>query len=76
MEKKETEKKTDLAVGDNVKCQKYAGLTHDFEGRIQKIYENSAMVQITQHHEEDRMTVGDFHNRAIVSLKKMKKISA
>ena len=62
-----------FAIGDTVKCQKFASLNHDFEGKIQKIYENSAMVEITNYHQEDTIAVGDFHNRAVVSLKKMKK---
>ena len=51
-------------------------MKYDFEGKIEKIYENSAVVEIVKHHDEDKEAVGDFHNRTVVSLKHMKKITA
>ena len=54
-------------------CDKFASLTHDFVGAIEKIYENSAVVEILEHHKDDTVVVSDFHNRAVVALDHMKK---
>lgn len=67
---------TKLKVGDKVTCDKFASLTHDFVGAIEKIYENSAVVEILEHHKDDTVVVGDFHNRAVVALDHMKKKTA
>lgn len=67
---------TNFQVGDHVTCDKFASMKYDFEGKIEKIYENSAVVEIVKHHDEDKEAVGDFHNRTVVSLKHMKKITA
>ena len=47
-----------LKVGDTVFCEKFGPMKHQFKGTISKIYENSALVQFT-----------DLHNQAIISLK-------
>ncbi|KRM96650.1 hypothetical protein FC19_GL000948 [Liquorilactobacillus aquaticus DSM 21051] len=62
-------------IGEKVKCKKFGALNHDFVGSIEKIYENSAMVSIIEHDDSDELAVSDFHKRAIVRLKSMKKIS-
>lgn len=66
----------EFQIGDKVKCKKFGALKHDFVGAIEKIYENSAMVAILENDTEDAIAVSDFHEKAIVSLKHMKKISA
>ena len=63
-------------VGDKVKCEKFGALKHDFIGSIEKIYENSAMVSILENNADDAIAVSDFHEKAIVSLKHMKKVTA
>ena len=67
---------TKFEIGDRVKCKKFASLTHDFIGTIEKIYENSAMVTIVEHDKADSVVVTDFHNRAVVRLSDMNKVAA
>ena len=67
---------TTLKIGDQVSCKKFGSLKHDFIGTVEKIYDNSAMVSIDKYDESDNITVTDFHNRAIVRLSSMKKVSA
>ena len=67
---------TNFQIGDRVACDKFASMSHDFVGSIEKIYENSAVVEIIEHHKDDNVAVTDFHNRTVVSLKHMKKITA
>ena len=38
---------TNFQIGDRVACDKFASMSHDFVGSIEKIYENSAVVEIT-----------------------------
>ncbi|KRM90321.1 hypothetical protein [Liquorilactobacillus cacaonum] len=66
----------EFRVGEKVKCKKFGTLSHDFVGEIEKVYENSAMVAILEHDAADAVAVNDFHNRVIVRLKDMKKVSA
>ena len=67
---------TNFQIGDRVACDKFASMSHDFVGSIEKIYENSAVVEIIEHHKDDNVAVTDFHHRTVVSLKHMKKITA
>ncbi|HIZ96284.1 MAG TPA: DUF2187 domain-containing protein [Candidatus Ligilactobacillus excrementavium] len=67
---------TTLKIGDQVNCKRFGSLKHDFVGTIEKIYDNSAMVSIDKFDKSDNVTVTDFHNRAIVRLGNMKKVSA
>ena len=62
---------TNFQIGDRVACDKFASMSHDFVGSIEKIYENSAVVEIIEHHKDDNVAVTDFHNRTVVSLKHM-----
>ena len=67
---------TKIEVGDKVKCKKFGSLKHDFIGSVEKKYENSAVVAILEHDNEDSVAVTDFHNRAVVRFDCMKKIYA
>lgn len=53
-------------VGDYVKGKKFGSFEHDFEGEIEKIYENSVLIHILSYDDEDRILVGELNNRAIV----------
>ncbi|KRM89751.1 hypothetical protein [Liquorilactobacillus vini] len=64
----------DFKIGQKVKCKKFGSLNHDFVGSIEKIYENSALVKILEYDQEDEVAVNDFHKRAIVRLKSIKRI--
>ena len=51
---------TNFQIGDRVACDKFASMSHDFVGSIEKIYENSAVVEIIEHHKDDNVAVTDF----------------
>ncbi|AYF92710.1 DUF2187 domain-containing protein [Apilactobacillus bombintestini] len=59
----------ELKVGDYVSAPRFGYLKHDFAGTIEKIYENSVMVFIDDHHEEDSIVVNEYNKRAVVSKK-------
>jgi hypothetical protein len=60
----------EFQIGDHILAPKFGYLKHDFAGTIEKIYENSVMVFIDNHHEEDGIVVNEYNKRAIVSKKK------
>ncbi|GAK47022.1 hypothetical protein LOSG293_011220 [Secundilactobacillus oryzae JCM 18671] len=66
----------ELKLGDYVKAQKFNSLEHDFEGTIEKVYENTVLVHIDKYDPEDRVTVTDFNERAVVSKKVTKLLKA
>lgn len=53
-------------IGDYVKGKKFGSFEHDFEGEIEKVYENSVLIHILSFDPEDRILVGELNNRAIV----------
>lgn len=59
----------ELQIGDHVSAPRFGYLKHDFAGTIEKIYENSVMVFIDEHHEEDGIVVNEYNKRAVVSKK-------
>ena len=38
---------TNFQIGDRVACDKFASMSHDFVGSIEKIYENSDFIDIS-----------------------------
>lgn len=52
--------------GDMVKAKKFGSFEHDFEGRVEKVYENSIMIEITKFNPKDQLVVGELNNRAVV----------
>ncbi|MCK8624251.1 DUF2187 domain-containing protein [Apilactobacillus xinyiensis] len=62
----------ELKIGDYVSAPKFGYLKHDFFGTIEKIYENSVMVFITDNDKEDSIVVNEYNKRAIVSKKNAK----
>lgn len=53
-------------IGDYVKGKKFGSFEHDFEGEIEKVYENAVLIHILSFDNEDRILVGELNNRAIV----------
>lgn len=53
-------------IGDYVTGKKFGSFEHDFEGDIEKVYENSVLIHITSFNDEDRILVGELNNRAVV----------
>ncbi|UQS85246.1 DUF2187 domain-containing protein [Apilactobacillus apisilvae] len=64
----------ELKIGDYIAAPRFGYLKHDFSGTIDKIYENSVMVLINEHHQDDDIVVNEYNQRAIVSKKQAKLI--
>lgn len=62
----------ELKIGDYISAPRFGYLKHDFAGTVDKIYENSVMVLINEHHKDDDVVINEYNQRAIVSKKKAK----
>ncbi|ANZ63912.1 hypothetical protein AYR62_07285 [Secundilactobacillus paracollinoides] len=56
----------ELKIGDYVKGKRFGSFEHDFQGEIEKVYENSVLIHILEFDQADRILVGELNNRAIV----------
>ena len=67
----------DNQVGNTVRCKANGNMEADFSGVIEKVYENSALVNITDYDAKtDSMNIQDLQNKAVISFGKMKLVSA
>ncbi|ATO44621.1 DUF2187 family protein [Loigolactobacillus coryniformis] len=67
----------DIQVGNTVRCKANGNMEADFSGVIEKVYENSALVNITDYDAKtDSMNIQDLQNKAVISFGKMKLVSA
>lgn len=57
-----------LYVNQPVTCHVLEDLKHEFTGTIEKIYENSCLVNIDAHDPEDDTAVSELNNKIVVSI--------
>jgi len=57
---------TEIKIGDYVAAKKFGPLEHDFTGEVNKVYDNSVLVEIRDYDPADKTAVGDMNNRAVV----------
>ncbi len=55
-----------------VLCQANGNMEYDFIGRIEKWYENSALVTILDYDPRDKFNVQDLVGRTVIAFKRMK----
>ncbi|MDF7668834.1 MULTISPECIES: DUF2187 domain-containing protein [unclassified Lactobacillus] len=65
-------KKADVKLGDIVSAKSEEELTKPFIGKVEKTYENSAMLKIIDFDEADRTAIGDLNNKLVVNFKNLK----
>ena len=58
--------------GMTVLCQANGNMEYDFIGRIEKCYENSALVTILDYDPRDKFNVQDLVGRTVIAFKRMK----
>lgn len=64
-------------VGDVVAAREFGPLEHDFSGEVEKVYDNSIMIAITDFNPADQSGVNELNGRAIVrkdAAKMIKKV--
>ncbi|EKQ19089.1 hypothetical protein [Lacticaseibacillus paracasei] len=56
-----------------VLCRANGNMEHDFVGRIQKCYENSALVEILDYAPQNQVNVQDLIGRTVIAFNRMKR---
>lgn len=72
MAKEPVENTSEFDVGDFVAGKKFANFEHDFKGIVEKIYEHSLLVVITENNPEDDATVNEYNHRAVLRMSETK----
>lgn len=65
-------KKADVKVGAIVAGKSEEELKKPFQGKVEKIYENSALLAITSYDPIDETAISDLNNKIIVNFKNLK----
>ncbi|GMM20679.1 DUF2187 family protein [Lactobacillus amylovorus subsp. amylovorus] len=65
-------KKADVKVGAIVGAKSEEELKKPFQGKVEKIYENSALLAITSYDPVDATSVSDLNNKIVVNFKNLK----
>ncbi|KRK60278.1 hypothetical protein [Limosilactobacillus antri] len=66
----------DFEIGDVVGCKKFGPMDHDFQGVVEKVYNNSVMVSINDFDPADKSGVNELNGRAVVRQDEVKMIKA
>ncbi|KRL63363.1 DUF2187 family protein [Lactobacillus psittaci] len=69
-------KKSDVKVGAIVEAKSEEELKHKFQGRVEKIYENSALLAITSFDPKDAAAVNDLNNKMVINFKNLKAVKS
>ncbi|WEV41232.1 DUF2187 domain-containing protein [Lactobacillus sp. ESL0684] len=65
-------KKADVKLDDIVSAKSEEELTKPFIGKVEKIYENSAMLAIIDYDPADKTAVSDLNKKLVVNFKNLK----
>lgn len=65
-------KKTDVKIDDILSAKSEEELTKPFIGKVDKIYENSALLKIIDFDEADETAVNDLNQKIVVNFKNLK----
>lgn len=66
----------DFEIGDVVGCKKFGPMDHDFQGVVEKVYNNSIMVSINDFDPADKSGVNELNGRAVIRQDEAKMIKA
>ena len=68
-------KKSDIKIDSIVGAKSDEEISKPFEGKVEKIYENSVLLSITSYEPEDETNVSDLNGKIVVSFKNLKKLA-
>lgn len=69
-------KKADVKIGQILAATSEEELKHPFQGKVEKIYENSALLAITSYDTEDESSVNELNNKMVINFKSLKKVKS
>lgn len=61
-------KKADVKIGQILAATSEEELKHPFQGKVEKIYENSALLAITSYDPEDESSVNELNNKMVIKI--------
>lgn len=67
-------KKSEVKVGATVSAKSEELLKKSFQGTVEKVYENSALLAITSYDDVDKTAVTDLNYKIVVNFKVMKAV--
>ncbi|ABJ56815.1 hypothetical protein [Oenococcus oeni] len=62
------EQNSKFRIGDVLLAEPYGGLQHPITGQVERIYENSLLIEITDNQKDDQITVTEMNHRAVVPM--------
>lgn len=69
-------KKADVKIGQILAATSEEELKHPFQGKVEKVYENSALLAITSYDPEDESSVNELNNKMVINFKNLKKVKS
>ncbi|MFD1470884.1 DUF2187 family protein [Companilactobacillus mishanensis] len=63
----------DVKIGETYDCKVEEDMDYAFQGKVEKVYEHSALVEITKNDPKDDSNKMELNNKIVVSAKKMTK---
>ena len=63
----------DLKVGTVYDCSVDEDMDYPFQGKVEKVYEHSALMEIVKNDPKDNTNKSELNNKIVVSIKKIKK---
>lgn len=69
-------KKADVKLGQILAATSEEEMKHPFQGKVEKVYENSALLSITSYDPEDETAVSDLNSKMVVNFKNLKKVKS
>ena len=76
MSKAVEEQESKYHVGDVLLAPAYGNLEQPFTGKVEKVYENSLLVEIIENDPADQPAVNEMNHRAIVRMSEVEVIQA
>ncbi|WP_125588298.1 DUF2187 domain-containing protein [Companilactobacillus jidongensis] len=62
----------DLKVGEVYECKVDEDMDYPFEGKVEKVYEHSVLMEIVKNDPKDDTNKMELNNKIVVSIKKIK----
>lgn len=62
----------DLKVGEVYNCKVDEDMDYPFSGKVEKVYEHSALMEIVKNDPKDDSNKMELNNKIVVSIKKIK----
>lgn len=66
-------KREDIHLGDTLQCHVKEDMEAPFTGTVQKVYENSALLDITDYEDRDKQNATELNFKIVINFKAIEK---